>query len=525
MKLRQTFQKPIRVLMILAALIVVTGLVIGWNTDELTLQTAIGQTNDTLQTSEDFQYLERANRAFINLVKQTRPAVVQITTQTKQNRRRASRSLFNDDIYKFFFGPDSDPRREPERDLEPLRGLGSGVIVGEDGYILTNNHVIDGVDHITVKLANGREYPAKLVGSDPGQRNGGGSDLALLKIDANNLPALQFGNSDALEVGEWVIAIGSPLGLTQTVTRGIVSAKGRDRGSMVAFGNFIQIDAPINRGNSGGALINIRGELVGINTLIASGGYTMGNIGIGFAIPSNLAQQLMPSLIEDGRVVRGWLGIYMDPVDHDLADKLQFDEPRGVVVESVVQNSPAEKAGIQPRDIILEFDGEVVRDINHLRYTVAAKRVGKPIKIKVLRKGSQEKQLTVKLAERTAEAVARAEGSTIQEDQTELFAGLRVRNLTPSIADRFGYASKETGVIVAEVADDSDAARQGIKPGALIQEIEWEPVDNLDTYIEIVTELKKQNKEKVLLYVKSVDGLRGGYVSGYVTVRVSTSDR
>ncbi len=528
MTLRQTFQKPIRVLMILSALIVVTGLVIGWDTDELTMQTAIGQTKDTLQTSEDFQYLERANRAFINLVKQTRPAVVQITTQTKRNQSRAPERLLPDDIYKFFFGPEPDPRREQERDPDPIQGLGSGVIVREDGYILTNNHVIDGVDHITVKLANGREYPAKLVGSDPGQfnRNGGGSDLALLKIDADNLPALQFGDSDALEVGEWVIAIGSPLGLTQTVTRGIVSAKGRDRNSsLVAFGNFIQTDAPINRGNSGGALINIRGELVGINTLIASGGSTMGNIGIGFAIPSNLAQQLMPSLIEDGRVVRGWLGIYMDPVDHDLADKLQFEEPRGVVVESVVQNSPAEKAGIQPRDIILEFDGEVVRDINHLRYTVAAKRVGKPIKIKVLRKGTQEKQLTVKLAERTAEAVARAEGSTIQEDQTESFAGLRVRNLTPSIADRFGYASKETGVIVAEVADDSDAARQGIRPGALIQEIEWEPVDNLDTYIEIVTELKKQNKEKVLLYVKSVDGLRGGYVSGYLTVRVATSDR
>ena len=408
MKLRKTFQKPIRVLMILSALIVVTGLVIGLNTDELTMQTAIGQTNDTLQTSEDFQYLERANRAFINLVKQTRPAVVQITTQTTQTTQNRN------DIYRFFFGP------EPERDPNPISGLGSGVIVGEDGYILTNNHVIDRVDHITVKLANGREYPAELIGSDPGQRNGGGSDLALLKIDADNLPALQFGNSDALEVGEWVIAIGSPLGLTQTVTRGVVSAKGRNSGR-VAFGNFIQTDAPINRGNSGGALINIRGELVGINTLMATGGYTMGNIGIGFAIPSNLAQQLMPSLIEEGRVVRGWLGIFMEPVDHDLADKLQFEEPRGVVVQSVVQGSPAEKAGIQPRDIILEFDGEIVRDSNHLRYTVAAKRVGKPIKLKVLRKGTEEKQLTIKLAERTAEAVARAETEIrdIQEEQTE----------------------------------------------------------------------------------------------------------
>lgn len=509
MTLRKTFQKSIHILMILSALIIVTGLVIGLNTDELTTQTAIGQTNDTLQTSEDFQSLERANRAFINLVKQTRPAVVQITTQTTQNRN---------DIYRFFFGP------ELERDPDPISGLGSGVIVGEDGYILTNNHVIDNVDHITVKLANGREYPAELIGNDPGQRNGGGSDLALLKIDADNLPALQFGNSDALEVGEWVIAIGSPLGLTQTVTRGIVSAKGRKSGR-VAFGNFIQTDAPINRGNSGGALINIRGELVGINTLIATAGYPMGNIGIGFAIPSNLAQQLMPSLIEDGRVVRGWLGIFMDAVDHDLADKLQFEEPRGVVVHSVIQGSPAEKAGIQPRDIILEFDGEIVRDSNHLKSTVAAKTVDKPIKIKVLRKGTQEKQLTVKLAERTPEAVARGESRFIQEEQGETFAGLRVRNLTPSIAERYGYPSTETGVIITEVENDSDTARQGIRPGYLIQEIEWKSVDNLDTYIQLVTELKKQSKEKVLLYIKSPPSPVGRSDSGYITVRVSTSDR
>ena len=534
MTLRKTFQKPTRVLIILAALIVGTGLVIGLNTDELTMQTAIGQTNDTLQTSEeDFQYLERANRAFINLVKQTRPAVVQIRTQTKRIQRRMPRNFFDDDVYRFFFGPESDSRREPERDPEPMRSLGSGVIVREDGYILTNNHVIDGVDHITVTLANGREYPAKLVGSDPAQRerSGGGSDLALLKIDADNLPALQFGDSDALEVGEWVIAIGSPLGLTQTVTRGVVSAKGRNN-SMVDYGDFIQTDTPINRGNSGGALINIRGELVGINTLIATGGYTMGNIGIGFAIPSNLAQQLMPSLIEDGRIVRGWLGISMNSVNHDLADELNFEEPRGVVIDQVVRDSPAEKAGIQPRDIILEFDGKTVRDTQHLMSIVAATKVGKPVKLTVLRKGSEEKQLTVKLEERTAETMARhqqeqeAFRQRPEESFVELrpFAGLYVRSLTPSIAERYGYPANETGVIVTQVADDSDAARQGIIPGFLIQEIEWKSVDNLDTYIELVTELKKQSKEKVLLYVKSPPS-PVGRSGGYVTVRTSTSDR
>ena len=519
MKIRNTLRNPMRVILILAAFVVVAGLVISWDTDELTLQTAIGQTNDTFQSSEDFQYLDRANRAFINLVKQTRPAVVQITTQTKQRQRQIPRNQ----LYRFFFGPEGpefDSRPESETDPDPIQGLGSGVIVREDGYILTNNHVIDGVDHITVILANGREYPAELVGSDPAQRNGGGSDLALLKIDADNLPALQFGDSEALEVGEWVIAIGSPHGFAQTVTRGVVSAKDRDTDS-IPYGNFIQTDAPINRGNSGGALINIRGELVGINTLIFTSGYTMGNIGIGFAIPSTTAQRLMPDLIEDGRVVRGWLGITLDSVDHDLADKLQFEEPRGAVVKSVIKGSPAEKAGIQPRDIILEFDGKVVQSTDHLRYTVADTRVGKPIKLKVLRKGSQEKQLTVKLAERTAEAVARARDEAFQEEQGELFAGLRVRNLTPSIAERYGYPSNEAGVIVIEVVGDSDAARQGIRPGYLIQEMEWEPVDNLETYSRLVAQLKTENKEKVLLYIKSPDGLRGGYI----TIRISTSDR
>ena len=410
MKIRNTLRSPMRVILILAAFVVVAGLVISWDTDELTLQTAIGQTNDTFQSSEDFQYLERANRAFINLVKQTRPAVVQITTQTKQSQRQIPRSSFGDEFYRFFFGPEFESRPEPEAEPNPIQGLGSGVIVREDGYILTNNHVIDGVDHITVILANGREYPAKLVGSDPApiQRRGGGSDLALLKIDADNLPALQFGDSEALEVGEWVIAIGSPLGFAQTVTRGVVSAKDRHGVSSVPYGNFIQTDAPINRGNSGGALINIRGELVGINTLIFTSGNTMGNIGIGFAIPSNTAQRLMPALIEDGRVVRGWLGIGMTTVNHDLADELKFEEPRGIVVNNVVENSPAEKAGIQPRDIIIEFNGEIVRDSQHLVNIVAATKVGKPVKLTVLRKGTEKKQLTVKLEERTAETMARA---------------------------------------------------------------------------------------------------------------------
>ena len=403
----------------------------------------------------------------------------------------------------------------PESD--PVKGLGSGVIVRENGYILTNNHVVDGVNNITVTLANGREYDAELIGSDPVQRTGGGSDLALIKIDAEGLPALQFGDSDALEVGEWVIAIGSPLGLAQTVTRGVVSAKSR-LGS--GFSDFIQTDAPINRGNSGGALINIRGELVGINTLILTSG-SPGNIGIGFAISSNIAQSLMPDLIEHGKIVRGWLGITMGPVSHDLADKLQFESPRGVVVHIVSKDSPAQKAGIRPRDVIVEFDGEKVRDIQHLQHTVAATKVGRPVKLKVLRGGKQQKLLTVKLVERNAEVVAKHNKEVERGELEEVFAGISVGDLTPAIARRYGYASSEIGVVVIDVESDSDAQRKGIRPGFLIQEIEWESINSLETYSRTVNQLVKNNRKQVLLYVKSPNR-RGGE---YVTINVHTSDR
>ena len=523
MKLRNTLRNPVRVLLILAALIVVVGVVINWDTDEFTLQTAIGQTHDTPEASKapeylenatqalDFQYLKRANQAFINLVARTRPAVVQINTQTERNQREPSSGPFGDEFYRFFFRPESDP----------VEGLGSGVIVRENGYILTNNHVVEGANNITVTLANGREYEAELIGSDPAQRTGGGSDLALIKIAADGLPALQFGDSDALEVGEWVIAIGSPLGLAQTVTRGVVSAKSRvELGDSAPFGNFIQTDAPINRGNSGGALINIRGELVGINTLIFTSG-SPGNIGIGFAISSNTAQQLMPDLIENGRIVRGWLGITMGPVSHDLADKLQFASPRGVVVHTVSKDSPAEKAGIRPRDVIVEFDGERVRDIQHLLHTVAATKVGKPVKLKVLRGGKQEKLLTVKLVERNAEVVARHNQEVERGKLEEVFAGISVGDLTPAIARRYGYASSERGVVVTDVESDSDAQRKGIRPGFLIQEIEWKPINNLETYSRAVNQLMKDNREQVLLYVKLPNG-RGGE---YVTINIHTPNR
>ena len=531
MKSRNTLRNPIRVMLILAAFVVVAGIVISWDTDEFTVQTAVGQTNDTLETSEDFQHLDRANRAFINLVKRTRPAVVKITTQTRRNRIVTSqrnqltpeeqeefRRFFGDELPRPFRRFFEEPERIPLPNPRPARGVGSGVIVSDDGYILTNNHVIEGTDAITVTLSNGKEYDAELVGRDDAQSEVGGSDLAVIKIDAKELPVLPFGDSDALEVGEWVIAIGTPLNYSQSVTRGIVSAKGRT--GFRDYGRFIQTDAPINQGNSGGALINIRGELVGINTLIATNGLTRGNIGIGFSIPSNLAQQILPQLIEDGKVERGWLGISMEPVSAKLAEEMNLDMPRGALVKVVGPKSPAQKAGIQPGDVILAFNEQQVQDTVHLQHIVGATKVGKSVEVTVIRESGEEERLTVKLGKRTQETLAslssnqelpRVEQADEEEEGT--LAGLQVQELTPEMAERYGYASGEKGVIVTQVEPGSNAEKKGIKPGYLIQELEWMQVDDLESYARIAKQLKTQNKRRVLLYVRLPDNLGRDYVS------------
>ncbi|MYC76074.1 Do family serine endopeptidase [Candidatus Poribacteria bacterium] len=557
-----TLRNTVRVILVLAVLIIAAGVIIDRNTNEFTFQTAVGETDDTVQAAAnqglDFEYLERANRAFIDLVARTRPAVVQITTTTERIRvntpqrqqlspdeERQFRRFFPEDSPFRFFFEERPPRlqqdpRQPLPDLPPTHGIGSGVIVSEDGYILTNNHVIERTDEIRVTLSNGKEYPAKLVGRDAAGTQVSGTDLALLKIDAEGLPTLPFGDSDQLEVGEWVIAIGTPLNFSQTVTRGIVSAKGRPGyRSGIKYGNFIQTDAPINRGNSGGALINIRGELVGINTAIITGGLSTGNIGIGFAVPSKMAQQVLPQLIKHGKVERGWLGISMRNVDPDLTEKLNFDTPRGVSVRGVSKDSPADKAGIRRSDVIIEFNGETIRDSNHLMHVVAATEVGKSVEITVRRGNNhrQEKRLTVKLGKRTEEAIAklntqlaeevenmRSEVERVQlnpdENEHEAFAGLQVQNLTPEIAERYGYAPDEKGVVVTQIESGSTAEEKGIVPGSLIQEMEWTSIDDLASYSRLAEQLTNEKKKQVLLYVKSPNGQGGAYV----TIRVPTSD-
>ncbi len=527
-------------ILVFVGLVLVTGLIIQQGGDKFVIPTAIGETDNAFLESEDFQYLDRANRAFINLVSRTRSSVVQITTKIKQNNNQSNNRFRFQGIPRE--DRDRDNQRRPDDWFEfdfrelmpnmpnipnptPPRGVGSGVIVSEDGYILTNNHVIENAEEISVTLANGKEYKAELIGSDSAMKNVGGSDLAVIKIDADGLSVLPFGDSNALEVGEWVIAIGTPLNYSQSVTRGIVSAKGRT--GFTAYGRFIQTDAPINKGNSGGALINIRGELVGINTFIATGGITTGNIGLGFAIPSNLVKQILPDLIENGEIIRGWLGITMGPITHDFAEKHNLDEPIGVLVDQVGRGSPAEKAGIKRGDIILVFNNEKIQDPAHLRHAVGATAVGASVQIQILRRG-KVKQLTAKLEQRTVEALATLDPSVTEnedpvipkkDEEKETFAGMQVEKLTPELAKRYGHKDDE-GVIVTKVEPNSSAANKGIQKGFLIKEIDYNPVNNFKDYEKIVKQLKESDESLVLIYFKEIDN-----TGHYKTLRIKPNDR
>ncbi|HWO43214.1 MAG TPA: Do family serine endopeptidase [Candidatus Eisenbacteria bacterium] len=331
--------------------------------------------------------------SYAEVVERVAPAVVTIRSE---RRVRAPRQhpFFNDPFLQEFFGGlfgALPPGRESIQ-----RGLGSGVIVRSEGYILTNHHVIDGAQEIKVELRDHRIYDAKLIGSDPP------SDLAVLKVEAGNLPALPLGNSDEARVGDVVLAVGNPLGIGQTVTAGIISAKGRSTGlSDGSFEDFLQTDAPINQGNSGGALVNAAGQLIGINSMILTP--TGGNIGIGFAIPVNMARNVMDQLIKTGKVRRGHLGVTIQPVTPDIATTLGMKEPRGVLVNSVTPNSPAARAGIERGDVIVSFNGHPVVDGNSLRNQVASTLPGTEVQLAIVR-NKEERQLRVTLGEYQPEA-------------------------------------------------------------------------------------------------------------------------
>jgi serine protease Do len=374
---------------------------------------------------------------------------------------------FNDFWRRFFGGP---MPRGPQRQ----RSLGSGFIIDGDGSILTNNHVVENAQKIVVKLADEQEYEAKVIGRDPK------TDIAVIKIEAKTkLTPANFGDSDGLEVGEWVMAIGNPFGLDSTVTSGIVSAKGRHIGQG-PYDNFIQTDASINPGNSGGPLINLRGEVIGINTAIFS--RTGGNIGIGFAIPVNLVKELLPQLRGKGKVTRGYLGVLIQKVTPELAESLGMEKSQGALVANVSKDGPADKSGVKVGDVIVEFDGKEIRDSGELPIIVARTPVDKKVRMKVLR---DKKELTLNVAVgelKDEEVVASA------PEKGEM--GLTVQRLTPQIAESLGLEKAE-GIVVSAVEPGSAADEAGIRRGDVIVEIDRKPIRNLDEYKKSIATVRK----------------------------------
>ena len=393
-----------------------------------------------------------------------------------------------DDLLQRFFGMPSITT--PEQSNQPVLAQGSGFIVSEDGYILTNNHLIKDSAKITVMLNNEKEYEAKLIGTDPN------TDVAVIKIDAKNLPSLKLGNSDELEVGQWVAAIGNPFGLQASMTSGIVSAKGRSNLDLTPTEDYIQTDAAINRGNSGGPLLNMKGEVIGINTAIASN--TGGYMGIGFAIPSNIAKQIMEQLIATGSVTRGFLGVALQRIDQDLATAFNLDKPEGGLIADVTKGSPAEKAGLKQGDIILKYNGNVVDNISQFRNSIALTTPGTSVKLTVLR---GKETLPISLVVGTYPSDKNA-ASNEKIDRL----GLVVQDLTPEVAQSLGYASGESGVVITKVDTNSISALAGIRKGSIIQAVNQEKVTTLEEFNKAID--KTEKGKPVLLLIKQGNMMR-----------------
>ena len=422
--------------------------------------------------------------SFADLAERIKPAVVNIsTTKLVKSGSKQSNSPFGDEFFDKFFGGDEFIRRffgdMPQREFKQ-RSLGSGFLITKDGYIFTNNHVVEKADKIKVKLSTGKEYDAKVVGKDAK------TDLALIKIKATgNLPVVEFGDSDKLRVGEWVIAIGNPFGLEQTVTAGIVSAKGRVIGSG-PYDNFIQTDASINPGNSGGPLFNMQGKVIGINTAIVAHGQ-----GIGFAIPINMAKEIMADLKSKGKVTRGWLGISVQDITEDIAENLKIKEREGALVGDVVKGDPADKAGIKTGDIIAEIDGKKIKDTHELLRIVASIPVGKRVDVKAIRDG-KPMAFHIIIAERSEQK----EVAGTRPKNGEYF-GMAVQEITPQMAEFLGLSEK-SGVIVTGVKEGSPAEEAGIKVQDIILQVNKTKVSSLKEY---QRELSKRS-DSVLLLIK-----------------------
>ncbi|MFO7799136.1 Do family serine endopeptidase [Rhodohalobacter sp.] len=461
------------------------GLNFGNETDSDPTDSKLPAFNESTQTADTQRVgtLREFNNAIIDIAEQANPTVVTInTTQTVRQRQQSPFSFFFDD-------PSLDQEREFQR-----QGLGSGVIVSEEGYIITNNHVIDNADEIKITLFDGEDLDAEIIGADPA------SDIAVLKIDHDDLKAIPLGNSEDLRAGEMVFAIGSPLGnqFAHSVSMGIVSASGRSRLGLNQFENYIQTDAAINPGNSGGPLINVDGELIGINTAIAS--RSGGNQGVGFAIPINMARSVMESLITDGRVARGYLGISLGgEVDRTMARALGMNSPRGFVIGDIVEDGPAAEAGLQEGDVVVRLNGAIVRDFYDFRVTIANSAPGTEVEIEVFRDGETE-SFTVELGELNTEEVA-AEMSTSDREDLRESLGFAVDELTDSIRRQLNLQSQAFGVVVSEISEASSAYSQGLRRGDVISQVAGTSVTQPEEFYGAVQTLIDEGTDVALLQV------------------------
>jgi len=437
------------------------------------------------QPSGDLEALRRIGQGFSQVVKEVSPSVVnvRVSKTVKMQHPPMGESPFD------FFGGSPFGRffEWPEGEDFLEQGSGSGVVVSNDGYILTNNHVIEGADEITVVSGGGEGLKAKVVGTDPR------TDLAVIKVDGKNFPVAKLGDSDKIEVGEWVLAVGNPFELQNTVTAGIISARGRSNVGLADYEDFIQTDAAINPGNSGGPLVNLDGEVVGINTAIAT--RTGGNMGIGFAIPINMAKQVLDQLIKTGKVTRGWLGVYIQPITPELKNQFKLKSTEGALIADVTDGGPAEKAGLKRGDVVVEYRGEKIKDTNHLRNLVAVTEVGATADVKAIRDGS-EKTFRVKVGELPEEeaAIGRQFGEGSGRD-----VGFRVSNLTPALRKQLGLPDSQEGVVVSDVKQASDAYQKGLREGDVIVEVNRVPISDVGGFNGVMSRISPG--DEVLLLV------------------------
>ncbi len=444
--------------------------------------------------AENEALLKQISKGFSNVAKAATPAVVYIESQTAEKKQEISTrkspsenpfDYFSDDFFNRFFGFPFEKKQPKSTDT--VRG--SGFLISKDGYIVTNNHVVENATKVNVTLHNGQKIVATVIGTDAK------TDLAVIKIEGDNYPFLNFGDSDKLEVGDWAIAVGNPFGLQTSLTVGVVSAKGRSQLHIADFEDFIQTDAAINPGNSGGPLLDVEAEVIGVNTAIVSG--SGGYMGIGFSIPSNMAKQIVAQLIKEGQVTRGFLGVTLQPIDSDLASFYKLKNVQGALVTDVVNGSPADLGGLKQEDIILNYNGATVDNLSGFRYHVSLMEPGSKLKLKVFRDG-KEIDLTVTVAQ-LPQDVATAPSMPAHK------MGIQVQELTPELAQKLGFHDVK-GVVITQVTPGSPAAASALKPGSLILAVNRKKVQNLVEYSAAMNEASKEGR--VLLMIRQGDSIR-----------------